>query len=32
MDDATLSRMNWFVQGVIGSLPKPQTAGGTLGG
>lgn len=23
MDDATLSGMNWFVQGVVGSLPKP---------
>ena len=23
MDDATLSRMNWFVQGVSGTLPKP---------
>jgi basic membrane protein A and related proteins len=22
MDDATLSRMNWFVQGVVGTLPK----------
>jgi basic membrane protein A len=23
MDDATLARMNWFVEGVIGTLPKP---------
>ncbi len=23
MDDATLSGMSWFVQGVVGSLPKP---------
>ncbi|MGY4829894.1 BMP family ABC transporter substrate-binding protein [Sphaerotilaceae bacterium SBD11-9] len=23
MDDATLQRMNWFVQGVVGTLPKP---------
>ena len=23
MDDATLSGMNWFVQGVVGTLPKP---------
>lgn len=23
MSDATLSDMNWFVQGVVGSLPKP---------
>lgn len=23
MDDATLAGMNWFVQGVVGSLPKP---------
>ena len=23
MDDATLARMNWFVQGVTGALPRP---------
>ena len=23
MDDASLQGMNWFVQGVVGTLPKP---------
>jgi simple sugar transport system substrate-binding protein len=23
LDDASINTMNWFVQGVVGSVPKP---------